>query len=213
MEKGWLLFILLASTVIGNAQYIVKLTDVEMETETKQIREYFKKVNKEKTSYQQSRTFWSYDEELREKYGDSEYEYNEEGNEEQEELTYSKNEETILIVRDTRISKFQVPYNETIHEEYYFQNNELVFFYSKTHETLTGPDYMDYTDMEEGGRAVEIRIYLKNKKIFKYLIKEAVTSSEDEIDASDLLLDMENKSLDIETLTDDDFNPIVLYLN
>jgi len=103
--------------------------------------------------------------------------------------------------------------NETIHEEYYFQNNELVFFYSKVHETLTGPDFMDYIDMEEGERAVEIRIYLKNGKIFKYLIKKAVTSSEDEIDASDLLLDVENKSLDIETLTDEDFNPIVIYLN
>jgi hypothetical protein len=213
MKKTSLLLLIIASGICGYAQYTVKLSDAEVETETKRIREYYKLVNKEKPSFKQTETRWSYDEELREKYGDSEYEYNEEGNDIITELTYTSENQVKLILIDREIVKYQVPYSKKIHEEFYFNNEELVFYFFEMGESLSAPDYFGYTDMSEGERVIQIRIYLKNGKIFKFLTKEVFSAKEDASSTEQMLLDTPNKIKDIDTITMEDYDCIIQYLH
>jgi hypothetical protein len=212
MKTIILLLLTITISLSCSSQFTLILTPQEIETETKTIREYYKFVNIEKKNCKETETYWSLDDELREKYGDNENEYNEEGNEEINEIEYTCNGEKNLLVRDTRISKYQEPYNKTIHEEYYFKNDELIFYYLQSIEILNGPDYMDYTDMEEGERAKEIRIYLKNGKIFKYLTKEVYNANDAESDALLLLPDVKNNTRDLNSLINDDYEAIYEYL-
>ncbi len=212
MKPIILLLLTMTLCFSGFSQFTIILTPNEIENETKAIRAYYKSVNEDKKNCKETESYWSLDDELREKYGDTENEYNEEGNEEKNEIEYTCNGQIKLLVRDTRISKYQEPYNKTIHEEYYFKNDELVFYYMQSIELLNGPDYLDYTDMEEGERAKEIRIYLKAGKIFKYLTKEVFNAKDEGENAVLLLPDIKNETLDLKALIYDDYEAIYEYL-
>jgi hypothetical protein len=211
MIKKILAIPLLFIVSIGYSQYTLRLSETESDSETKLIKDYYRLVNKEKSNYSKTETYWSHEADLAKENQDVLYEINEEGNKEINERTYTYNGVRRLLIRDTRITKYQVPYTKTLLEEYYFKDDQLIFYYSKSCEILTGPDFMNYTDMLEGERAKEIRIYLKNGKIFNYLKKVVVTTSEEEIDANLLLLDMENMPVSIDSMDYNDYEQIFDY--
>lgn len=198
--KTFILIVFILQNLLVNSQTISKYPKEKEEELVLKIREKYQLINRKKNSYQKEENYWSYESEL----PDSENENNEEGNEEITNTIYLDNAQKRLHVYSQYLYKYQVPYNKLYYYEGYFWDGKLIFIYSRIEESLNGPDYgmLEFiTDLKEGTRASEKRIYINDDNIFRILEKHIQFTGNLNIDS--IFNVTPNTYLDVDSLPGD----------
>lgn len=142
----------------------------------KEIRKRYKIITAAKDSYE--RTMIDYDWERDEvipslSEEEMEMEYNEQGNYTADRTIYTDQDGNVrLIVIDDRTDVYQMPETTQRHREYYFWDDEMLFFYFEHTSAMSALE-------NPAGSTSEERIYLHEGAIVRWLSKEAEGTDQD----------------------------------